>query len=221
LDEEREEQEREPRGNVWDHREEIGFLPAFGRGAVEASIHPFSFFGEMNRGPEFGGALIFAMLVALIVGFVDFFWDVLGIGAGLMMSGMEEGYAEGAFWGLMTSPVSIVLRPIFVVIGVFIWGGILHLFLLMFGAARLGFENTLKVVCYATAPTLLSVVPVCGSQVGWIWGVVITVIGLQVAHGIGTAPALGAVLLPGVLCCGGMLLATFGLGVAVFGLGGG
>jgi hypothetical protein len=97
--------------------------------------------------------------------------------------------------------VRLIVGPISIVIGFFIWAGILHLLLLAFGGGGRGFEATFRVVAYASTTSLIAIVPICGSLVGPIYGIVVTIIGLSAVHGDSKGKAAAAVLLPWVLCC--------------------
>jgi hypothetical protein len=91
---------------------------------------------------------------------------------------------------------------LFVVIGVFVAAGVLHLMLLLLGGARRDFEATFRVVSFSQATSVLFLVPFCGQLVGGIWCLVLYVLGLAEAHRIGHGKALAAVLLPILaLCC--------------------
>jgi len=53
---------------------------------------------------------------------------------------------------------------------------------------------------------VLQVVPVLGSIAGYVWGIVLDVIGLRETHGITTGKSLLAVFLPMLLCCGFLVI---------------
>jgi hypothetical protein len=70
-------------------------------------------------------------------------------------------------------------------------------------------------MCYSEAAAIINVVPFCGGAVSGIYFLVLAVIGLAAAHGIGKGTAAAAVLLPlALLCCccaGAGMLALGGL----------
>jgi hypothetical protein len=99
---------------------------------------------------------------------------------------------------------------VFVVTGVFIAAGILHLMLLLLSGARRDFEATFRVVSYAQATSILFLVPFCGTLVGGVWCLVLYVLGLAAVHQIGHGRATAAVLLPiALVCCCCALLGFF------------
>jgi hypothetical protein len=111
----------------------------------------------------------------------------------------------------------MILAPIFVLIGVFVWGAILHLFLMLVGWAANGFTATIRTICYASTVQVVQVLPLCGGLVAGIWALVLYIIGLAHAHRLpGQEPNYGkaalAVLLPIALCC-----ACVAVAIAVFG----
>jgi hypothetical protein len=98
-------------------------------------------------------------------------------------------------------------------------GLLLHLFLALFGGANQGLTVTLRVVAYAQAPVILAVVPLFGSCVGGIWGLVLYIIGLAAAHRTETWRSALAVFAPVILCIGilvigAVLIALFAASVA-------
>lgn len=110
----------------------------------------------------------------------------------------------GALLGLV---IILVLAPVLLVVGSFISAAITHVCLMILGGARQPFETTFRVICYgygAAAP--FQIIPFCGAMIGGIWGLVLEIIGLSKAHEISTVKAVLAVVLPILLCCGGMLL---------------
>jgi hypothetical protein len=113
--------------------------------------------------------------------------------------------------------VNLIFGPVFIVIGLFISSGILHLALLALGGAARGFEGTFRVAAYSQAASIFNIVPGCGGLIGLVYAIVLLVIGLSEAHGISRGKAAAAVLVPFVLiccCCSGIVAA------AIFGMAG-
>jgi len=101
-----------------------------------------------------------------------------------------------------------------VVIGLFIFGGLYHLFLMMLGGARFPFETTFRVVAYVTGATsLIQVIPLCGQYIYGLVSLVYAILGLSAAHQISGGKAAAAVLLPLLLC---VVLGGLIIGAAVF-----
>lgn len=96
----------------------------------------------------------------------------------------------------------LILTPVKVGIGLFIFAGIFHLCLMLFGGATRSFETTFRVNAYAVgAAYLFCLVPMCGGLVAFVYLIVLLTIGLARAHQTTTGKALMAVLAPFILCC--------------------
>jgi hypothetical protein len=113
----------------------------------------------------------------------------------------------------------VAMGPIALVISLFLVSAVTHVALMLLGGAHRPFEATFRVLCFAEAAAVLNLVPFCGNLVGGVYLIVMMVIGLGEAHGIGRGKALLAVLLPMiVICCCfcGALAALVG-GIAAIG----
>jgi hypothetical protein len=168
---------------------------------------PGAFFRAMPVSGGLGSPLLYAVLIgwvglvasafyqAIFRSVVGSSWGALGVDrpeiAALL--GWVEGWAGFA--------AQAVFGGVFVVIGVFVAAGILHLMLLLLGGARRDFEATFRVVCFSEATCVLFLVPFCGQLVGGIWCLVLYVLGLAEAHRIGHGKAAAAVLLPILVAC--------------------
>lgn len=160
---------------------------------------PTEAFRRMSVAADLGRPLLYAILLG---------W--LGIIAGQLYSIALRGVtanllpfqsAEGLAMGTGISIAVMVLAPIFVLLGIFIWAAIVHLFLMMVGGANSGFGATVRVMCYSTTAQLAQIVPLCGGIIGSVWAIVLEIIGLAQAHRTTQGKAALAVLLPLVLCC--------------------
>ena len=114
---------------------------------------------------------------------------------------------HSAIFGMGRIFVGIILIPVMLVCGSFVWSGLVHLCLMLAGGARKPFETTFRVVCFSTGSThLLAMVPFCGRLVAPIYNIVLQCMGLARAHETDTGKAVIAVLLPIIVCCGGLML---------------
>ncbi|HEX9189457.1 MAG TPA: YIP1 family protein [Vicinamibacteria bacterium] len=199
-------------GFPWDDRELIGFFPALVETTRQVLAGPVRFFRAMPVAGGLASPLLYAVVVgwlglAVAAFYQALFHSVVGTSMGAFGDRPEIaallGWAES--WTAFLAQV--VFGGVFVVIGLFVAAGILHLMLLVLGGARRDFEATFRVVSFAHATSLLLLLPFCGQVVGGIWGLVLWVIGLAEAHQIGHGKAAAAVLLPLVLlccCCAGL-----------------
>jgi len=202
-----------PPGIPWDERDRIGLVGALVETTREVLTRPGAFFRAMPVTGGLGSPLVYAVIVGWIGLIASAFYQAIFrsvVGSGLGAFGSERpeiaallGWVEG--WAGFVAQA--VFGGVFVVIGVFIAAGILHLVLMLLGGARREFEATFRVVSFAQATSILFLVPFCGQLIGGIWTLVLYVLGLAEAHQIGHGKAAAAVLLPIVLvccCCAGL-----------------
>jgi hypothetical protein len=194
-------------GIPWDQRERIGFFAALAETTRQVLTEPGAFFRAM---PVAGG-LASPLLYAVVIGWVGlaaaaFYQAIFHSVVGSTWAGLGGGRPEiAALLAWAESWLGFVVQVVFggiaVVIGLFVAAGILHVVLMLLGGARRDFEATFRVVSFSQATSILFLVPFCGQLVGGVWCLVLYVLGLAEAHGIGHGKAALAVLLPLALCC--------------------
>jgi hypothetical protein len=156
-----------------------------------------------------GSPILYAILVGVPAALASIFWQFVVASLGIF-SGGDTGEA---LFSLSTSIIAAALSPIVIPIALLVTTAVIHVFLVLFGGAKEGFLATFRVLCYASAPELIQLVPFCGIVSG-IWWVVITGIGLKVVHGTTYPRAFGAIIMPLLVCCGIVTLLAFMAGVA-------
>jgi hypothetical protein len=195
-----------PRGTPWERRAEIGV----GSGLVETTkqvlFAPTAFFREMPVSGGIGAPLGYAVILGYLgVVFQAIYQAVFRVVMGPTFSRFEarDELRNVLPWleGGAGFVAQLLFGPIFVVLGLFIGAGVYHLMLLILGGARRDFEATFRVAAYSQAISVLLILPICGSLIGFVWWLVVVVIGLSEAHGIGRGKAFAAVILPLVLVC--------------------
>lgn len=93
--------------------------------------------------------------------------------------------------------VFLLLLPLLLPLGLFITSGLTHLGLLMFGCANRPFEATFRVNAYAYASVgWIHLLPICGSFIAAVWGIVLEIMGIARVQEISTGKAAAAVLVP-------------------------
>jgi hypothetical protein len=192
----------------WESRDRLGLLNAFVETTKEVLVSPTEFFRRMPVTGGIGAPLGYGVLVYYVGAVVGALYQLVfqGLTGGASLGRLpEQSEALEPFLRLFTHGVGIfvwlILGPIFALAGIFVASAIYHLFLMLFGGAKQGFEATLRTVCYGGATQLLQIVPICGGLIGAIWGIVVTIIGLSEAHGTSRGTAAAAVLVPILLCC--------------------
>lgn len=193
-------------GAPWDRRDQIGFATALIETTQRVLTGPAAFFRSMAVTGGIGGPLVYALIVGYAGVVVSAIYEMVlntVMGSSLSRFGGSEQMAAVMPYlqGGLGLGIKLVLGPVFVVIGIFLFTGIIHLALMALGGAARGFEATFRVTCYSEASALLNIVPVCGSVLASVVMIVLMVIGLSEAHGTTRGRAAAAVLLPILLCC--------------------
>lgn len=182
------------RGRVpWERLEEYGFFPGLFETVKQVMTAPVSFFYTLEIKPEFNKPLIFYVLIAEIQALAQFFWQMSGLFPKL------EGQAESMLgMGIlgMGSVFILILYPIILAAMLFLISAINHLCLLAVSSGDRGYQGTFRVMSYASAPMVISVVPVLGPIVGSLWTLVCTVLGFMYVHRATAAQVILALLLP-------------------------
>lgn len=190
--------------------------PSAGFGSIIPTVvqfvtSPFQAFGRMSLTIDLVRPIAYFVLIALVNVAIGQVWRYLFWSA--ETSGLEfipkEVLAQAPWLqavigrpNLLVVVVLMVIAPLVNLIGLFIWSGVVHLFLLMVGGAGSDFAATLRVVCYSQTSGLAVVVPFVGGVIQLMWGLVLQIMGLSQAHRTGGGRAAFAVIGPVVLCCG-------------------
>ncbi len=198
-------------GLPWEHRQERGFFNAFIETLTTVLTRPSEAFSVMRREGGLVEPLIYALIGGCVGGIVSFLFSL-----GLKSFGLlaDKNNSLVAMTGVGIGSVAVViLLPLFLVIGLFIGSGIIHLCLMIVGGANQPFETTFRVFAFSSGSTgPLQMIPVCGGFISGIWALVCNCIGLARAHETDTGRAVLAIFLPLIVCCGGGLLILFMFG---------
>jgi len=205
----------------WEDREARGFFDGLFTTARDTLFRPSEFFRKM---PVTGGLtdpLLYALIVGMIGLMFSYFWQVLLQGAmqDSMFPGMKTVTGQHMLRGFGMAALAF-FSPFLVILWLFIWSGVLHLFLMMVKGARSGFEATFRVAAYGSSTNLFLIIPFCGSVIAGVWTIVLMIIGIREAHETTGGKAAVAVFFPVVVCCG-LVFAAIALfvGVAAVSLG--
>ena len=193
-------------GPPWEDRGRLGFMAALVETTQKVLTRPSEFFASMPVTGGIGGPLLYAILVGTLgVVVAALYREVFQALVGSTFAGLgSSGEVQRILPFLMSGAglvIQVVFAPLFVTIGLFLVAAIAHLFLLLLGGARRGFEATFRVTCYSEAAAVINVIPVCGGLFSFVYYLVLAIIGLAAAHGIGKGTAAAAVLLPLLLVC--------------------
>lgn len=211
-------------GTPWERRQQVGFASAFVETTQQVLFGPTAFFRAMPVTGGITGPLLYGVLAGY-VGLVasSLYRFVLSTTMGMGWAGRGE---LDRYMPMLSSGFGLVMQllfgPVLIAVGLFIVAAVMHLCLMVVGGAGGGFEATFRVVAYAEAAMLFSIIPLCGDVIGFIYWLVLVILGFSQAHRISGARATVAALLPFVVlcCCCGGLAAVAGLtGGMLAGLG--
>ena len=193
----------------WERRKELGFFPGFFETWKRSVLSPQSFFPTVRPDVPWSEALFYAWVIhaidvalaAPLVG-LGFFRSSLPSGFGSDPQAEQVMRAFSGGFGIGSLVVSLLVYPLIVLAG----SAIIHLVAMLFGAARNGYGGTVRAVCYAAGPNILSFVPCFGVLAG-IYTLVLTIFGISSLQETSMGKAAGIVLLPILLvgCCCGFL----------------
>jgi len=195
-------------GLPWEHRQERGLFNAFIETLSLVLTRPAEAFSVMKREGGFGEPLIYALIGGCVGGIVSFLFSLGFQSLGLFT---DKNNSLAAMTGIgLGSAAMIILLPLFLVLGLFIGSGIVHLCLMIVGGANQSFETTFRVVAFSQgSASPLQMIPLCGGLISGVWALVCSCIGLARAHETTTGRAVLAVFLPVILCCGSGVLIAF------------
>jgi len=203
-------------GPAWEERERRGFFAALSQTIGDVLLRPTQTFASLKQTGGLANPLLYFVLVSSSMFAVSAFYQIAMTTVNPALFAPKIPHATGSSFTVALIG-SVLLSPALYVVSAFISSGITHLCLKLLGGANRPFETTFRVICYAQASAaVLNVIPVCGSLIGVIWGAYAIIIGLKEAQNIEGWRATLAITLPGLFCCGLLLLvgAVAGVGIA-------
>src|SRR5262245_45613823 len=127
-------------GLPWEHRQESGFFNAFIETLKMVLTQPAEAFSVMKREGGLGEPIIYALIGGCVGGIVSFLFSLGFQSIGLFA---DKNNSLAAMTGMgIGSAAMIILLPLFIVIGLFIGSGIMHLCLMMVGGANHPLERS-------------------------------------------------------------------------------
>jgi hypothetical protein len=189
----------------WPPAEGESIPAAYARTWRGAALEPRGFFQALPAHGSIGAALLYYLPLGILVSGAGLLWSLLRGSVDpereVSLGGMEL--------GAMDPLLGFLLSPLLLLISLFVSAGVVHLLLRLFGGASRDYPFTTRVFAYAYSPQLLGVVPIVGTAVGFIWMVIVAIIGLREGHHTSTGRVLAAVLIP-------VLIGLFFVAVATF-----
>lgn len=123
---------------------------------------------------------------------------------------------SGSLFLLFLFAFAIAGMPVLTTVGLIIEVALLHLGLMILGAAKKDVWATWRTACYSTGPQVIQLIPIIGGMVAGLWVVALNIIGLKVVHETTYARSAIAVFLPLMVCCGLILLVLTTVAGGVF-----
>jgi hypothetical protein len=203
-------------GPAWEERASLGFFAALSQTIGDVLLRPAPTFASMKQTGGLANPLLYFVLLSSTMFAVSAFYQIAMTWVNPSLFAPKLPHTTGSSFSVALIG-SVLLSPALYVVSAFISGGVTHLCLKLLGGANRPFETTFRVMCYAQASAaVLNVIPVCGSLIGLIWGAYAIIIGLKEAQNTEGWRATLAITLPGLLCCGLLLLvgAVAGVGIA-------
>jgi len=178
----------------WENRNELGFLQGILQTLKGVLFSPEKFFKKLGCGSGIKEPLAFALLAGSVGSMFGFFWQFLLL-SGTLLSIAKSFFGQSLSVGLIFLIVMVFI-PVFVVINLFIYSGIIHVLMRIVGAGKNGFEATFRVMSYCHAAQIWVIIPFVGSWIGGIWQLVVQIIGLREIHRTSYLRVIIAFLIP-------------------------
>ena len=194
----------EKEGSPWEHRNTLGFLDGIIKTVMAVLFKPASFFKNISSPNAVGESFCFGIITGVAGSIITILW-------GFIIAMLSLNIELPVLTDLSDiTPISLVLLyPLSVICNILITAVIIHalLFLVRANSGKLG--GTLKVVSFAQAATLFSIIPVIGYIIGLFWQVVITFIGLKIIHAASYTRLIIAFIIPFIVITAVILVFIF------------
>lgn len=156
-------------------------------------FEPTSFFRRLDHGGAMSRPVLYFLLVSVLGAFFHLIWQAY------LYTPLT---GDAGTYGGELYVVQFFATPFAVLLFLGIQTLILHLFVLMLAPEHRSMGSTARVLCYASGPALLAVVPVLGSLAAGVWGLVLQVVGIREVHRTSTGRAVVVALGPLFLLLG-------------------
>jgi hypothetical protein len=178
-----------------------GFINAFYRTTRDSLFSPAGFFKRISVGEGYWAPLIYGLITGIIGQGAAFFWFWLFIAQFIPFDKLPFQYSFSILQFIIPLPFEQA-------IAIFIVSAIIHLCLMIVGGNNEGYKTTFRAVCYSYSAQLFNIVPFIGSLIGFIYMIILFILGVREGHGIGTGKAVLAVLLPAIVIFGLIMIAV-------------
>ena len=178
-----------------------GFIGAFFKTTQEVLFSPTKFFEKAAAGEGYWSPLIYGLITGIIGNGCAILWFWLFM---VQLIPMER----IPFQHSLSIVRLLIPLPFQLAIFMFVGSAIIHLCLMLVGGNHRGYKTTFRAVCYSYSAQLFNIVPFIGSLIGFIYMIILFILGIREGHGIGTGKAVLAVLLPVIVIFGLIIVAV-------------
>lgn len=170
-----------------------GLIEELIRAGRDVALRPQSFFTNMPAKGDFVQPLLFSLAIFLVV----LGYNLALVASGLPYPGGHESGGRSVTDALQKVPMLGALWVLGLLIGSFI----LHCsFKLLKGTG--GYEATFRIFAYSSIANLLTIIPSVGQYISTICALVLIMLGGKLVHGLSSARAVAAPILPAFLLWG-------------------
>ncbi len=186
----------------------LSIFEKFWKTFTESVFNPTEFFKKMPPKGDIFMPLLYAVIWVVIAQLIGFFYfKIFGssfieyIKHFMEMQGipMDEAFNMDAIY--LQGVAQLFMIPFLYMLMLFVIAGILHVLLLIFGAGKQGYIATFRTIAYSQGSAVFNIIPLMGSMIATIWGIVLQVIGFKEAHRTTYGKVvLAIIVIPFVLC---------------------
>ncbi len=163
----------------WERRMDIGLCKGILNTLSYALFSPAAFYRSMRKIDGIGEPLAFGMLMGSAGAMMGLFWKFLFI---LRGASSLSGFIPAEVPLNIVFFIMVILSPFFIVAKMFITGGLIHLFLMIFGSNKRGFQGTFRVIAFSQSAGIFSLIPGIGDVTGFVWNIIVVITGLRNIH---------------------------------------
>ena len=176
-----------------------GFLSAFFRTTGGALFSPTRFFKKISIGEGYWTPLIYGLITGIIGKGAAILWLWLFVAQFIPLGRLPYNFSILQF---------IIPLPFQQAIAIFVIGAIIHFCLMIVGGNNNGYKTTFRAISYSYSAQLFNIIPFIGSLIGFIYWIILFILGVREGHGISTGKAVLAVLLPVIVGVGVVIVAV-------------
>lgn len=173
----------------------VGFPENLGRTWIESLTNPASFFRGLEPEAPLARAILYFLIMAVGAALFSLLWGLAGAAPELPPQAAEVVDLDPRglqVFGFFLSPFANLILLGLAAVSV-------HVFVRLLTDSDRPLVATTRIICYASGPALLTIVPWAGEIVGWVWSAALLSIGVREVHGTTTGRAALTVLFPFLL----------------------